>query len=401
MTQLHNIVSANPQSQNSELQNLEPDSIHLHPILEKMAEEAVRLKAADIFISPGFPPAWKIDGKTMPALTKPLTAEDTAKIVMTTMTRAQRQKFLTELELNYSVNARNGVRFRVNAYHEQGRIGMVLRQINSEIPTIDGLFLPPVLNELVMKKRGLIILAGPTGSGKSTTMAAMLDYRNANSAGHILTIEDPIEYVHSPKKSIITHREIGVDTLSWDNAMQSALREAPDVVCVGEVRSDESMEYALKLAQTGHLCFFTLHASSADQAIERILNFYPEEQHKQVLMDLALNLVCIIGQRLAVKKDGKGRRAVIDLLINTTTIQDYIFKGELMSIKNMMARSVNDGMQTFDQCLFQLYTDNIIDFEEALRQSDSPNDLRLRIKLYEDGQRGISVFNSGPELSLI
>lgn len=401
MTQIHNIVSANPQSQNSEFQNLELDSIHLHPILEKMAEEAVRLKAADIFISPGFPPAWKIDGKTMPALTKPLTAEDTAKIVMTTMTRAQRQKFLTELELNYSVNARNGVRFRVNAYHEQGRIGMVLRQINSEIPTIDSLFLPPVLNELVMKKRGLIILAGPTGSGKSTTMAAMLDYRNANSAGHILTIEDPIEYVHRPKKSIITHREIGVDTLSWDNAMQSALREAPDVVCVGEVRSDESMEYALKLAQTGHLCFFTLHASSADQAIERILNFYPEDQHKQVLMDLALNLVCIIGQRLAVKKDGKGRRAVIDLLINTTTIQDYIFKGELMSIKNMMARSVNDGMQTFDQCLFQLYTDNIIDFEEALRQSDSPNDLRLRIKLYEDGQRGISVFNSGPELSLI
>ena len=401
MTQLHNIVSANPQSHNSEFQNLESDSIHLHPVLEKMAEEAVRLKAADIFISPGFPPAWKIDGKTMPALTKPLTAEDTAKIVMTTMTRAQRQKFLTELELNYSVNARNGVRFRVNAYHEQGRIGMVLRQINSEIPTIDSLFLPPVLNELVMKKRGLIILAGPTGSGKSTTMAAMLDYRNANSAGHILTIEDPIEYVHRPKKSIITHREIGVDTLSWDNAMQSALREAPDVVCVGEVRSDESMEYALKLAQTGHLCFFTLHASSADQAIERILNFYPEDQHKQVLMDLALNLVCIIGQRLAVKKDGKGRRAVIDLLINTTTIQDYIFKGELMSIKNMMARSVNDGMQTFDQCLFQLYTDNIIDFEEALRQSDSPNDLRLRIKLYEDGQRGISVFNSGPELSLI
>ena len=401
MTQLHNIVSANPQSQNSEFQNLESDSIHLHPVLEKMAEEAVRLKAADIFISPGFPPAWKIDGKTMPALTKPLTAEDTAKIVMTTMTRAQRQKFLTELELNYSVNARNGVRFRVNAYHEQGRIGMVLRQINSEIPTIDSLFLPPVLNELVMKKRGLIILAGPTGSGKSTTMAAMLDYRNAHSAGHILTIEDPIEYVHRPKKSIITHREIGVDTLSWDNAMQSALREAPDVVCVGEVRSDESMEYALKLAQTGHLCFFTLHASSADQAIERILNFYPEDQHKQVLMDLALNLVCIIGQRLAVKKDGKGRRAVIDLLINTTTIQDYIFKGELMSIKNMMARSVNDGMQTFDQCLFQLYTDNIIDFEEALRQSDSPNDLRLRIKLYEDGQRGISVFNSGPELSLI
>lgn len=395
----------------TESQNIEPQKteslipeqevIYLHPILEKMAEEAVRLKAADIFISPGFPPAWKIDGKIMPAPTKSLTNDDTAKIVMASMTRAQRQKFITELELNYSVIAKNGVRFRVNAYHEQGRMGMVLRQITTEIPTIESLFLPPILNELVMKKRGLVILVGPTGSGKSTTMAAMLDYRNNNSAGHILTIEDPIEYVHKPKKSIITHREVGVDTLSWDNAMQSALREAPDVVCVGEVRSDASMEYALKLAQTGHLCFFTLHASGADQAIERILNFYPEEQHKQILMDLALNLVCIIGQRLAIKKDGKGRRAVIDLLINTATVQDYIYKGEIMSLRNIMAKSKNEGMQTFDQCLFQLYVDGIIDFDEALRQSDSPNDLRLHIRLYEEGQKGVDSFINGPELDLI
>lgn len=401
MTESPNTVTPRNDVSNKETTAVGKDNLFLHPVLEKMAEEAVRLKAADIFISPGFPPAWKIDGKTMPALTKPLTAEDTAKIVMTTMSKSQWQKFKTELELNYSIVARNGSRFRVNAYHEQGRVGMVLRQITTEIPTIENMLLPPVLNELVMKKRGLIILAGPTGSGKSTTMAAMLDYRNANSAGHILTIEDPIEFVHKPKKSIITHREVGVDTLSWDNAMQSALREAPDVVCVGEVRSDESMEYALKLAQTGHLCFFTLHASSADQAIERILNFYPEEQHKQVLMDLALNLVCIIGQRLAVKKDGKGRRAAIDLLINTTTIQDFIYKGELMEIKDMMAKCGNEGMQTFDQCLFQLYVDDVIDYEEALRQSDSPNDLRLRIKLYEDGQRGVSVFNSGPDLTLV
>lgn len=401
MTESPNTVTPRNDVSNNETSKAGKDNLFLHPVLEKMAEEAVRLKAADIFISPGFPPAWKIDGKTMPALTKPLTAEDTAKIVMTTMTKTQWQKFKTELELNYSIVARNGSRFRVNAYHEQGRVGMVLRQITTEVPTIENMLLPPVLNELVMKKRGLIILAGPTGSGKSTTMAAMLDYRNANSAGHILTIEDPIEFVHKPKKSIITHREIGVDTLSWDNAMQSALREAPDVVCVGEVRSDESMEYALKLAQTGHLCFFTLHASSADQAIERILNFYPEEQHKQVLMDLALNLVCIIGQRLAVKKDGKGRRAAIDLLINTTTIQDFIYKGELLEIKDMMAKCGNEGMQTFDQCLFQLYVDDVIDYEEALRQSDSPNDLRLRIKLYEDGQKGVSVFNSGPDLTLI
>lgn len=380
---------------------LERETIHLHPVLEKMAVEAVRLNAADIFISPGFPPSWKIDGKITPAPTKPLTADETAKIAMSTMTMAQRQRFIQELDLNYSIIAKNGVRFRVNAYHEQGRVGMVLRRITTDIPTTESLFLPPVLDELVMKKRGLIILAGPTGSGKSTTMAAMLDYRNANSAGHILTIEDPIEYVHKPKKSIITHREVGVDTLSWDNAMQSALREAPDVVCVGEVRSDESMEYALKLAQTGHLCFFTLHASSANQAIERILNFYPEEQHKQVLMDLALNLVCIIGQRLASKKDGKGRRAVVDLLINTATVQDYIYKGELMQIKELMAKAGNDGMQTFDQCLFQLYADGIIDFDEALRQSDSPNDLRLRINLYEQGEKGAAIFDTGADLNLI
>ena len=379
----------------------ERETIHIHPVLEKMAAEAVRLNAADIFISPGFPPSWKIDGKITPAPTKPLTADETAKIAMSTMTMAQRQRFIQELDLNYSIIAKNGVRFRVNAYHEQGRVGMVLRRITTDIPTTESLFLPPVLDELVMKKRGLIILAGPTGSGKSTTMAAMLDYRNANSAGHILTIEDPIEYVHKPKKSIITHREVGVDTLSWDNAMQSALREAPDVVCVGEVRSDESMEYALKLAQTGHLCFFTLHASSANQAIERILNFYPEEQHKQVLMDLALNLVCIIGQRLASKKDGKGRRAVVDLLINTATVQDYIYKGELMQIKELMAKAGNDGMQTFDQCLFQLYADGIIDFDEALRQSDSPNDLRLRINLYEQGEKGAAIFDTGADLNLI
>ncbi|KDN14990.1 PilT/PilU family type 4a pilus ATPase [Snodgrassella communis] len=379
----------------------ERETIHIHPVLEKMAAEAVRLNAADIFISPGFPPSWKIDGKITPAPTKPLTAEETAKIAMSTMTTAQRQRFMAELDLNYSIIAKNGVRFRVNAYHEQSRIGLVLRRITTDIPTIQSLFLPPVLDELVMRKRGLIILAGPTGSGKSTTMAAMLDHRNAHSAGHILTIEDPIEYIHKPKKSIITHREIGVDTLNWDNAMQSALREAPDVVCVGEVRSDESMEYALKLAQTGHLCFFTLHASSANQAIERILNFYPEDQHRQVLMDLALNTVCIIGQRLAVKKDGKGRRAVIDLLINTATVQDYIYKGQLMQIKELMAKAGNDGMQTFDQCLFQLYADGIIDFEEALRQSDSPNDLRLRINLYEQGEKGAAIFNTGSELNLV
>lgn len=379
------------------------ETIQLHPIVEKMASEAVRLNASDIFISPDFPPAWKVSGKMQPAPTKPLSKEDTEKIVLSTMNRAQKHKFMEELDLNYSITAQNGVRFRVNAYHEQNRIGMVLRRITTEIPSVEKLYLPSVLNELMMRPRGMIILAGPTGSGKSTTLAAMLDYRNAHAANHILTIEDPIEYVHKPKKSIVTHREVGIDTLSWENAVQSALREAPDVVCIGEVRSAESMDYALKLAQTGHLCCCTLHASTANQTIERIMNFYPEEQHEQILMDMALNLVCIIGQRLTVLKDGKERRAIIDLLINTPTVQDYITKGELMEIKNIMAKASNDGMQTFDQHLFQLYCDGLVTFEEALRQADSANDLRLRIQLYEKGQNGIDDFisSSGVKLDLV
>ena len=366
------------------------ETVQLHPIVEKMASESLRLNASDIFFSTDFPPAWKVDGKMQPAPTKPLTKEDTEKIVFSTMNKSQIRKFIEELDLNYSIITKSGVRFRVNAYHEQGRLGMVLRRITTEIPSVDNLHLPPVLNELMMKSRGMIILAGPTGSGKSTTLAAMLDYRNANAANHILTIEDPIEYVHKPKKSIVTHREIGVDTLSWENAVQSALREAPDVVCIGEVRSAESMDYAMKLAQTGHLCCCTLHASTANQAIERIINFYPEEQHEQLLMDLALNLVCIIGQRLAVLKNVKGRRAIIDLMINTTTVQDYIAKGEFMEIKNAMAKSGNEGMQTFDQHLFQLYINDEITFEEALRQADSANDLSLRIKLHESGGNATS-----------
>ncbi|MDF7675350.1 PilT/PilU family type 4a pilus ATPase [Neisseriaceae bacterium ESL0693] len=360
--------------------------IRLHPVVEKMAVEASRLQASDVFFSPDFPPAWKIGGQMHPAPTKPLSKEDAEKMVLSTMNPAQQQKFLNELELNYSIVAKNGVRFRVNAYHEQGRIGMVLRRITTAIPTVDELYLPPILNQLIMKSRGLIILAGPTGAGKSTTLAAMLDYRNTHAANHILTIEDPIEYVHKPKKSIITHREIGVDTLSWENAVQNALREAPDVVCIGEVRSAEGMDYALKLAQTGHLCCCTLHASTANQAIERVVNFYAEEQREQVLMDLALNLVCIVGQRLAVLKDNSGRRAIIDLLINTTTIQDYIIKGDFLEMKNIMTKSLNDGMQTFDQHLFQLYRDNLITFDEALRQADSANDLRLQIQLHESGE---------------
>lgn len=403
MTQeLQSEVTDMPESAPSASPQINIDTIHLHPVVEKMASEALRLNASDIFFCPDFPPAWKISGKMQPAPTKPLGKEDSAKIVLSTMSRAQQQKFVEELELNYSIVAKNGVRFRINAYHEQGRMGMVLRRINTEIPTVDDLHLPPILNQLIMKSRGMIILAGPTGSGKSTSLAAMLDYRNNHAANHILTIEDPIEYVHKPKKSIVTHREVGVDTHSWENAIQSALREAPDVVCIGEVRSAESMDYALKLAQTGHLCCCTLHASTANQTIERIMNFYPEEQHEQVLMDLGLNLVCIVGQRLAVLKENRGRRAIIDLLINTTTVQDYIIKGQLMEIKTIMTKGKNDGMQTFDQNLFQLYCDGEITFDEALRQADSANDLRLQIQLHESGnQAGTMVNDSMSNLGLV
>ena len=372
-----------------------------HPLLEKMAVEALRVGASDIFISTDFPPAFKINSVLTPAPLKPLLAEEAAKIVLSTMNAAQKIKFAQDLELNYALQAQNGVRFRVNAYHEQSRIGMVMRRITTEIPTVDELYLPQALKDLSMKPRGLIILAGPTGSGKSTSQAAMLDWRNEHAAGHIVTIEDPIEYIHHPKKSIVTHREVGIDTLSWDNAMQSAMREAPDVVCVGEVRNALSLEYAMNLAQTGHLCFFTIHANNASQAVERILNFFPEERHQQLLMDLALNLVCIIGQRLTVKKDSSGRRAIIDLLINTPAMQDYIFKGQLVEMKALQGKAEGDGMQTFDQDLFHLYCDEIIDYNEALRQADSVNDLRLRIKLYEEGRQTEHIFDRVDDLNLI
>lgn len=372
-----------------------------HPLIEKMAVEAVRLNASDIFISTGFPPSFKIDSILTPAPVKPLERDEAAKIVFSTMNKAQRAQFAQDLELNYSLQAKNGVRFRVNSYHEQGRIGMVMRRITTEISTVDDLFLPQALKDLAMMPRGLIILAGATGSGKSTSMAAMLDWRNEHAAGHIVTIEDPIEYIHRPKKSIITHREVGIDTLSWSNAVQSAMRQAPDVVCVGEVRNALSLEYAMQLAQTGHLCFFTIHASNASQAVERILNLFPEERHQQVLMDLALNLVCIIGQRLVIKKGGKGRRAIVDLLINTPAMQDYVFKGQYLEMRQLMEKAEQDGMQTFDQDLFNLYCDEIIDYEEALRQAESVNDLRLRIKLYEEGRATEHIFDRVEDLNLM
>ena len=382
-------------------QHLTRERAKLHPLLEKMADESLKRNASDIFISSNFPPSFKIDGTLVPIPVKPLTEDEAAQIVYSTFNDEQKAKFPVEWELNYSLQSQNGIRFRVNAYHEQGRIGLVMRRITTNILTIDDLRLPQVLKELSMRKRGLIILAGPTGSGKSTSQAAMLDWRNKHSAGHIVTIEDPIEYIHSPIKSIITQREVGLDTHSWGAAVQSAMRQAPDVVCVGEVRNEHSMEYALQLAQTGHLCFFTIHATNASQTVERIMNLYPEDRHPQILMDLALNLVAIIGQRLVLKKGGKGRNAIIDLLINTPAMQDHVFKNQLLEARELMERAEDDGMQTFDQDLFRLYINNEIDYDEALRQAESANDLRLRIKLYEEGRESTHIFERVNDLNLM
>jgi len=372
----------------------------LHPLLEKMSAECEKRLASDIFISVNFPPSFKINGELTPVPLKPLTPQDTEVLVYSTMSDEQRIRFEEELELNYSVTSATGVRYRVNAYHEQGHVGMVWRRITTKILTVDDLKLPQGLKELAMQPRGLIILAGATGSGKSTSMAAMLDWRNKHAAGHIVTIEDPVEYIHTPIKSIFTQRELGIDTNSWSMAVQSAMRQAPDVVCVGEVRNEHTMEYALQLAQTGHLVFFTIHANNAVQAVERIMNFYPEEQHKQVLLDLSLNVVGIIGQRLARLIEG-GRTAIVDLLINSPAMADYMMKGELIEMMRLIERSQSEGMQTFDQDLFKLYTSGRITLDEALRQAESASDLRLKITLWEEGKEPGQMYDRVSDLNIL
>ena len=374
---------------------------HLHPLLDRMCAEAESRNASDIFISAGFPPAMKVSGVLSPVPHKALTGEETAAIVESTMNPEQLEAFNQNWEINYSVQSRSNTRYRVNAYHEQGRVGMVLRRINQKIPEIDELGLPPKLKDLALTPRGMLIRAGPTGSGKSTTMASMLDYRNNKVPGHIVTIEDPIEYIYKPRRCIFTQREVGIDTPDWKIAVQSAMRQAPDVVCIGEVRSESSMEYAMQLAQTGHLCVFTIHANNAAQAIERITNFYSEDRRPQVLMDLALNLTGIIGQRLVIRKNRTLRTAVIDLLLNTPAMQDLIFKGDLMDVHGLMQRSSTEGMQTFDQHLFNLYIKDQIEYDEALRQADSVNDLRLRIQMHEEGNDPARLYDRISDLNLM
>ncbi|HEX4985818.1 MAG TPA: PilT/PilU family type 4a pilus ATPase [Burkholderiales bacterium] len=350
----------------------------IHELLRAM----VAKKASDLFITAGFPPAFKLDGKMTPVSNQSLTPQHTQELARSLMNDKQAQEFEATRECNFAINPPGIGRFRVNAFVQQQRVGIVLRTITTAIPKIDDLGLPPVLKDVAMTKRGLVIMVGGTGSGKSTSLAAMIGYRNENSYGHIITIEDPIEYVHDHKNCLITQREVGVDTESWEAALKNTLRQAPDVILIGEIRERETMEHAIAFAETGHLCMGTLHANSANQALDRIINFFPEERRAQLLMDLSLNLKGLISQRLIPLKDAKGRAAAIEILLNSPLISDLIFKGEVHEIKEIMKKSRELGMQTFDQALFDLYEAGKIGYEDAMRNADSMNELRLQIKLH-------------------
>lgn len=338
-------------------------------------------KGSDLFITAGFPPAIKIDGKITPVNDKPLTAQQCGMLAHSIMTEAQSKEFNETRECNFAISVPDASRFRVNAFVQRGAPGLVCRTITSEIPKFDDLDLPPVLKEVAMVKRGLVIFVGGTGSGKSTSLAAMIGYRNENSYGHIITIEDPIEYVHPHINCIITQREVGVDTDNWFAALKNTLRQAPDVILIGEIRDRETMDYAIAFAETGHLCMATLHANSTNQALDRIINFFPEERRHQLLTDLSLNLKGFISQRLVPKKGMKGRVAAVEVMLNSPLISELILKGEVHAIKEIIARSREIGMQTFDQSLFDLYEAGLISYDDAMKNADSVNDLRLNIKL--------------------
>ena len=344
---------------------------------------------SDLFITVDFPPAMKVDGKVTKVSPQPLNAGHTQTLARAIMSDKQAAEFERTKECNFAISPAGIGRFRVNAFVQQGKVGLVMRVIPAVLPTLDGLGVPQILKEVVMAKRGLAILVGATGSGKSTTLAAMVDWRNEQSYGHIITIEDPVEFVHPHKNCVVTQREVGLDTDSWEAALKNTLRQAPDVILMGEVRDRETMEHAIAFAETGHLCLCTLHANSANQALDRIINFFPEERRSQLLMDLSLNLKALVSQRLVPKQDGKGRAAVVEIMLNSPLISNLIFKGDVSEIKEIMKKSRNLGMQTFDQALFDAFESNTITYEDALRNADSVNDLRLQIKL--NSQRGKSV----------
>ena len=352
---------------------------------EKFVFDLLRLivskKASDLFITAGFPPAMKIDGKVTPVTKQPLTPQQARELARSVMNDKQAAEFDATNECNFAVGIPGLARFRVNAFVQRGSAGLVFRTIATKIPGFEELGLPEVLKEVTMTKRGLVIFVGGTGSGKSTSLAAMVGYRNENSHGHIITIEDPVEFVHDHKNCVITQREVGVDTENWHIALKNTLRQAPDVILIGEIRDRETMDYAIAFAETGHLCMATLHANSTNQALDRIINFFPEERRNQLLMDLSLNTKAFISQRLIPKKSGKGRVAAMEIMLNSPLISDLIFKGEVHAIKEIIAKSRELGMQTFDQALFDLYEAGEITYEDALRNADSVNEVRLRIKL--------------------
>lgn len=364
-------------------------------LMQNLLRAVKERQGSDLFVTTGFPPAVKVDGQVRPLVERPLTGEEVAMMVRALMNDRQNKEFESSKECNFAIYPQDIGRFRVNAFVQQGRVGAVLRVITSEIPTFEELELPEALREICMSKRGLALVVGATGSGKSTTLAAMVGFRNQNSRGHIITIEDPVEYMHRHIGCIITQREVGVDTESWGAALKNTLRQAPDVILIGEIRDRQTMEYAVQFAETGHLCLATLHANSANQALERVANFFPEERRDQLLMDLSLNLRAIVSQRLVRRISGEGRIAAMEVMLNSPLVADLIFKGEIARIKEIMAKSRERGMVTFDQFLFDLFEEEKITYEEALRNADSQNELRLKVKLESKhaGQAGSSDLN--------
>lgn len=352
--------------------------------IEKLLRIMQEKGASDLFISAGVPPSVKLNGQLIPMSSNALSPEQAREVVLGVMNEQQRREFVRDRECNFAISSRGIGRFRVSAFYQRNLVGMVLRRIETQIPTTDELGLPDTIKDLAMTKRGLIIFVGATGTGKSTSLAAMIGHRNANSRGHIITVEDPIEFVHQHRGCIVTQREVGIDTESFEVALKNMLRQAPDVIMIGEVRSRETMEHAITFAETGHLCLCTLHANNANQALDRILHFFPPERHSQLWMDLSLNLRAMVAQQLLPTRDGEGRRACVEVLLNTPLAADLIRKGEVAALKDLMRQSTEQGMQTFDQALYELYSAGEITYQDAIAHADSANDLRLLIKLGAD-----------------
>jgi twitching motility protein PilU len=347
----------------------------------KLLTVMTRAGGSDLFISKDFPPSMKAQGKMQPLASQKLSGEITRELAHSIMTERQRAEFAQEFECNFSLAIPDVARFRVNVFMQQLNVGMVIRTIPNEMPTFEELGLPDTFKEIVMTKRGMVLVVGATGSGKSTSLAAMIDHRNRSSAGHIITIEDPVEFIHQSQMSLVTHRDVGIDTHTWHHALKNTLRQAPDVILIGEIRDAETMEHAIAFAETGHLCMSTLHSNSASQTLDRIIHFFPEDRRKQLLMDLSSNLKSIISQRLVRKEDGTGRTAAIEILLNTPIVADKLLKGEFHDLKEIMGKSQEVGMRTFDYSLFELYNEGVIAYDEAIRNADSANELRLNIKL--------------------